>query len=137
MTAGDDLGPPFAAADAARRRGRPRSPSADRAIAEATVELLASGGFASLKIERVAERAGVGKTTIYRRWPTKEQLVASALSEFADDFAVPDSGSSRDDVVVAIRYQLGVLTAGLGRVAGALLAEAAFRPVLAHALRTP
>jgi AcrR family transcriptional regulator len=136
MPGSKGIGAPAAVA-AARRRGRPRSSSADRAIAEATIELLASRGFAGLRIERVAERAGVGKTTIYRRWPTKEQLVASALSEFVDEFAVPDSGSSRDDVVVALRYQLGVLTGGFGRVAGSLLSEAAFHPVLARALRGP
>jgi AcrR family transcriptional regulator len=136
-----DLGattPPFEPVEAARRRrGRPRSPTADRAIAAATIELLASGGLSGLKIEHVAERAGVGKTTIYRRWPTKAQLVAGALEEFVEDFPVPDSGDTRDDVVTALGYQLGLLTAGLGRVAASVLSEAVFHPVLAGSLREP
>jgi AcrR family transcriptional regulator len=123
--------------EAPRTRGRPRSSHADRAIATATLALLASGGFSSLKIEHVAERAGVGKTTIYRRWPTKQALVAAALAEFVDDFPVPDSGESRHDLIAVLRYQLGLLTGGFGQVAATVLSEAAFHPVLAEALRGP
>src|SRR5512140_1933397 len=55
-------------------RGRPRSQEADRAILTATVDLLAERGLAAMSIEEVAARAGVGKTTIYRRWPSKGLL---------------------------------------------------------------
>ena len=57
------------------QRGRPRSQEADRAILTAAAELLAERGLAAMSIEEVAARAGVGKTTIYRRWPSKIDLV--------------------------------------------------------------
>src|SRR6185437_7433806 len=54
-----------------RKPGRPRSADADRAIIEATLELLVESGAAAMAIEHVAARAGVSKATIYRRWPNK------------------------------------------------------------------
>ncbi len=64
-------------------RGRPRSQEADRAILTAAVDLLAERGLAAMSIEEVAARAGVGKTTIYRRWPSKGLL---ALDAFVTSF---------------------------------------------------
>ena len=61
--------------DQARRAGRPRSEQADRAIIEAALDLFAESGPEGLCIEKVAARAGVGKATIYRRWPGKEDLL--------------------------------------------------------------
>jgi AcrR family transcriptional regulator len=58
-----------------RRPGRPRDPVVDAAIAEAVVALLREAGYADLTIEAVAERAGVGHTSIYRRWRSKAQMV--------------------------------------------------------------
>jgi AcrR family transcriptional regulator len=67
------------------RTGRPRSPEADRAIVRAALELIAEDGVAPLTVEAVAARAGVGKTTIYRRWPGKDELVVDALASLNDD----------------------------------------------------
>ena len=64
----------------ARGPGRPRSEEADQAILGATIMLLAEHGVYGLSIEAVAAEAGVGKTTIYRRWQTKEDLVVAALA---------------------------------------------------------
>lgn len=64
-----------------RRRGRPRRPTAGKAILDATLELLAEGGFPAATIDAIAARAGVGRNTIYRRWPAKEELLADALHE--------------------------------------------------------
>jgi AcrR family transcriptional regulator len=61
-----------------RRRGRPRSARAHRAILDAALSLLVEEGYDTMSIEAVAERAGVGKATIYRRWDSKEELVADA-----------------------------------------------------------
>lgn len=70
-----------AAAPPVRQPGRPRSAKADRAIVEATIELLAEGtGVAELSIEAIAQRAGVGKSTIYRRWPGKQELLLDAIA---------------------------------------------------------
>ncbi|MEO3756769.1 TetR/AcrR family transcriptional regulator [Mycobacterium sp. B14F4] len=60
-------------------RGRPRDPSVHRAILTAALQLFIESGIAGLSIEQVAKKAGVGKPTIYRRWSTKEQLVADAI----------------------------------------------------------
>ena len=74
---------------ATRGPGRPRDPQADRAILKATIELLAEDGFGGLSIEAVAARAGVGKTTVYRRWPSKVPLVVDALTHMKPPMAVP------------------------------------------------
>ena len=62
-------------------RGRPRRASAGPEIVGATLELLAEGGFQSATIDAIASRAGVGRNTIYRRWSSKEELIAHALRE--------------------------------------------------------
>ncbi|CUU59770.1 DNA-binding transcriptional regulator, AcrR family [Parafrankia irregularis] len=61
------------------RRGRPRSDQADRAILDATRDLLVSANYERLSIEAIAARAGVGKQTVYRRWASKAAVVAEAL----------------------------------------------------------
>jgi AcrR family transcriptional regulator len=80
--------------------GRPRSEQAHRAILEATDALLREEGYGGLTIEKVAARAGVGKRTIYRWWPSKGALVAEAFGEAvrSRDPEI-DTGSVRDDLV--------------------------------------
>ncbi|RAV09561.1 TetR family transcriptional regulator [Mycolicibacterium sp. GF69] len=63
-------------------RGRPRSKELDAAILRAALDLFIERGIAGMSIEQVAKRAGVGKPTIYRRWPGKEQLVADAIEGY-------------------------------------------------------
>jgi AcrR family transcriptional regulator len=82
---------------AARRPGRPRSARADDAIRGATIQLLVQGGYTNLSIEGVAALAGVGKTTIYRRYPNKYELVAAAFRAMPDFLAPSDTGSLRGD----------------------------------------
>ena len=67
----------------AARRGRPRSDRVHRAILDAARELLIEEGFAHLRLEHVAARAGVGKATIYRRWDSKEALAQALLADLA------------------------------------------------------
>jgi AcrR family transcriptional regulator len=69
----------------ARRPGRPRRPTTDDAITRATLDLLAERGFQAATIEAISLRAGVGRNTIYRRWRSKEELVADALRELTID----------------------------------------------------
>jgi AcrR family transcriptional regulator len=64
-----------------RSRGRPRDEAAGAAIIEATLALLGEGSFQSATMDAIAARAGVGKNTIYRRWDSKEELIADALRE--------------------------------------------------------
>jgi AcrR family transcriptional regulator len=84
----------------ARPPGRPRSERAERAIIDATLDLLAEeGGVAGVSIEAVAARAGVGKTTIYRRWPNKEALIIDSLAALKVPFPEPRGESVRDDLI--------------------------------------
>lgn len=85
---------------AARPPGRPRSERADKAIIEATLAILAEeGGVAGVCIEAVAARAGVGKTTIYRRWPNKDALIIDALAALKEPFPEPAGDSVRADLI--------------------------------------
>jgi AcrR family transcriptional regulator len=61
-------------------RGRPRDPALDIAILTAALDLFVAQGITGMSIEQVAKRAGVGKPTVYRRWSTKERLVADAIA---------------------------------------------------------
>ena len=88
---------------AAPRRGRPRSEQADRSILQAAAELLAERGLGGMSIEEVAARAGVGKTTIYRRWTSRGTLALDAfLTEFQGQQPLPDTGSLRGDLLAAL-----------------------------------
>jgi AcrR family transcriptional regulator len=82
-----------------RPPGRPRSPEARRAILDAAIDLFVQRGYQATSIEGVAARAGVGKTTIYRRWPSKEDLIVDAINELIFDVEAPDTGSVRGDLV--------------------------------------
>jgi AcrR family transcriptional regulator len=97
------------AAPGERPSGRPRSAEAHRAILDSTLALLAELGFERMSIEAIAAHAGVGKTTIYRRWKTKEDLVADALSSVKAAPAAPDTGDLRADVAaIAESFAAGV-----------------------------
>jgi AcrR family transcriptional regulator len=94
--------------ESTRRAGRPRSEQADRAIIRATLDLFAESGAEGLCIEQVAARAGVGKATIYRRWPGKEDLLLDALGALRAPLPEPKGESVRDDLtalVEAIRLE--------------------------------
>jgi len=86
-------------AAAARLSGRPRSPEADQAILRAAVELCAADGFDATTVEAVASRAGVGKATVYRRYPNRVGLIVAAATEVCAGLATPcDTGSVREDL---------------------------------------
>ncbi len=74
------------------------------AILEAAAEEISDKGYGGLSIEAVAERAGVNKTTVYRRWPTKAELALEALAQEGDSlFADPATGSLEEDLRVVAR----------------------------------
>lgn len=81
-----------------RRAGRPRSAEADAAIMEATREALVDLGWSKLTVGHVAARAGVAKTTLYRRWANKGELVVHAVAALFDELELPDCGSLRGDI---------------------------------------
>lgn len=93
-----------AAADQDRRApGRPRNAHADAAIVEAVLELLGAGQSAdAISIEAIAGKAGVGKATIYRRWPNKEALLIDAITAMKGPMPAPAGESVRDDLVMLV-----------------------------------
>lgn len=92
------------ALDVPRPPGRPRSTRSDRAILDAAHGLLDEGSLATLTMEQVAARAGVAKTTLYRRWRSKETLALAVLGEMArEQVPVPDLGDTRRELVHAVR----------------------------------
>jgi AcrR family transcriptional regulator len=115
-----------------RPPGRPRSPEAERAILDAALELLASEGFDRLTVEGVAASAGVGKATIYRRWPSKLALVLAAVGELsAHPLPELTTGRTRDDLVNLLRHIIEALTGTIaGRILPGLVAESARSPEL-------
>ena len=82
----------------ARRTGRPRSATADAAILAATRDALVELGWSKLTLGDVATRAGVAKTTLYRRWAGKNELVVDAVAELFDELRLPDRGSLAADI---------------------------------------
>ncbi|MGI5428684.1 TetR/AcrR family transcriptional regulator [Streptomyces sp. CA-179760] len=82
----------------ASRTGRPRSAAADAAILAATRAALVELGWSKLTLGDVATRAGVAKTTLYRRWAGKNELVVDAVAELFDELELPDSGSLAADI---------------------------------------
>jgi AcrR family transcriptional regulator len=115
----------------ARGRGRPRSEEAHRAILAAVVELLPVKGVKGLTIEAVAARAGVGKTTIYRRWKTKNELIVEAIEQLRPPGSPPDTGSVAGDMNAMVMLQRERLEASqLPRIVPRVLAEAMEDPEL-------
>ncbi|MFE5935724.1 TetR/AcrR family transcriptional regulator [Streptomyces sp. NPDC056470] len=80
------------------RTGRPRSVEADAAILEATRAALVELGWSKLTMGDVAGRAGVAKTTLYRRWASKNELVVDAVAVLFDELELPDLGSLQADI---------------------------------------
>jgi AcrR family transcriptional regulator len=94
MSAGETITEP-----PSRPPGRPRSPEADRAILDAAIDLFIDEGYEGMSVEGVAARAGVGKSTIYRRWASKEELIVGAIDELIFEVEPLDTGSLRRDLV--------------------------------------
>jgi AcrR family transcriptional regulator len=121
------------------RLGRPRSERARQAILAAAVELLLERGLHAMSMEDVAARAGVGKATIYRWWPSRELLALDALG---GEWATPaleverDTGSLRGDLLGRFRPWLRQLNEKpYGRVVAGLIAEAQADPGFAALYR--
>jgi AcrR family transcriptional regulator len=89
----------------ARPRTGGRSARVVTEVLSATLELFAQHGYAGLSVEAVALHAGVNKTTIYRRWPTKVDLLGAALFSLRDaEPEAPNTGSLRDDLFSVLRH---------------------------------
>jgi AcrR family transcriptional regulator len=111
---------------------RPRSAAAREAVLTATTALLADAGVEGLHIEQVSARSGVAKTTIYRHWPTKADLVVDAISSCVVPVATPNSGDLRRDLIeVVVGMRDALVASGLIDLVPSLLAAARNDPELA------
>src|SRR5215207_6201307 len=108
-----------------RPLGRPRDERADRAILAAALELMAEHGVRDLRMDDVAERAGVGKATIYRRYRSKDELVTAAIAALVSEIKVPDTGSTQGDLLGLMQGAVEVYSRSI---------EAAVMPSLVDAM---
>jgi AcrR family transcriptional regulator len=119
---------------APRRRTGGRSARARAAVLQATVAELLEVGYARLRLESVAERAGVHRTTVYRRWPDRQDLVLEALLDQRDaDVPVPDTGSLREDLRRLAHSIVRTLTSPVGAaLARTMAAQSGPAPAIAR-----
>jgi AcrR family transcriptional regulator len=118
-------------------RGRPRSDRSHRAILQATLELLAEVGFDAMSIEAISARAGVGKTTIYRRYASKEELVADAIESIREEIVLPDTGNLHTDIDELIQNAAQIVLTPLGRqTVATIVSSAASNPQFARIYQT-
>lgn len=120
-----------------RRPGRPRNEACGAEILSATLDLVAEVGIAGLTVDAVAQRAGVGKATIYRRWASKEALMLDAWAAASATPEVPDTGSLREDVrALFLGNQHPLRDATMQRVFPQMIAAAKVNPEVGEAYRT-
>src|ERR687884_1519309 len=98
-----------------RKGPRRRGAALHRAIFEATLDELAEVGYAGLTMERIAERSRTSKASLYRRWPSRAELVADAVhSTHPDRNELPDTGDLRADVLALLRLAAGRIAGPAG-----------------------
>ncbi|MFI9595906.1 TetR/AcrR family transcriptional regulator [Nonomuraea sp. NPDC052265] len=95
--------------------GRPRRSDIDEGVIKAATELLLTRGYAGLSPDEVAERAGIAKTTLYRRWPTKDHLAVAVVNRLQDHDEITDTGDIRRDLPAYLEK----IAAGLNRMRAA------------------
>jgi AcrR family transcriptional regulator len=105
--------------------GRPRSAQSHQAMLQATLALLAEVGFEAMSIEAIASRARVGKTTIYRRYSSKAELVADAIESIREEVVIPDTGSLWGDMDALIQNAAQISLNPLGRQSVAMIISSA------------
>ncbi len=120
-----------------RAPGRPRCPATHQAILDAANNLLDEVGFANMSLEAIAARAGVGKATIYRRWPNKASVVMDAfLAATSKEIPFPNTASAREDIRRQMRSVVKVLNGPRGQTIATLIGVVQADNELAEAFRT-
>lgn len=118
------------------RHGRPRDPHVDSAIKQAALELLVEEGFARMSMEGVANRAGVGKAAIYRRWDSKTALVVDAIHDVVSPHLDwPTTSDIRADLEAIFRQSLAKMRGMEGGLMAAVVGELVRNPELAATVR--
>ncbi|MEU9860625.1 TetR/AcrR family transcriptional regulator [Streptomyces sp. NPDC047971] len=109
-----------------RGPGRPREERVTRAVLDAVVELVAEQGMGAVTMDAVAARAGVSKPSMYRRWPTKQDLVLAAAESRVGPLSVPDMGDFRAELRAVLTARLEAYrTPGVDRLLAGVIATAA------------
>ena len=123
--------------DQPRTRGRPRDARVDRSILDAALGLLAEGGPDALTIDAVATRAAVARTTVYRRWRGKDELILAVLDDVAARLMpAPNLGDARADLVAIVDAAVRVLAdADVRSLIAAIIAESTRNEPLAQTFR--
>jgi AcrR family transcriptional regulator len=120
-----------------RKRPRRRGAALESAILDAVLTELAEVGYARLSVERVAERAGASKASLYRRWPSKVELVMDAVYHvFPDPASPPDTGSLRGDLLAVMRTVAEHLAGPAGQALSGVLSDALGDPEKARRVRS-
>lgn len=120
----------------ATRAGRPRNPRIQQAILKAAADLVLESGFRTLSIDAIAGRAGVGRMTIYRRWPNKAAIIMDAFVARVDPGTLfLPARNYTESIRLQMRAMAKVFRGKDGALIRALLAEAQFNPELAAAFR--
>jgi AcrR family transcriptional regulator len=121
----------------ATRSGRPRDPSRDDAIRTAALDLLGEVAYEGVTVRAIAERAGVSLATMYRRWPTKEDLVIDAVASYSDPTERMRPGDDPRQNLVALASGIRDLLAGERRgLVPTIVGQLPYNPTLAETLRT-
>ncbi|MET0928704.1 MAG: TetR/AcrR family transcriptional regulator [Aeromicrobium sp.] len=118
------------------RRGRPRDPSLDEAIIEATIDVLVRDGYDLLSMEGVATAAGVGKATVYRRWGSKAELVIDAMATLKPAIDSIDTGSLDGDIELMVIASCSPVSQRLLQVMVSICSALPREPDLLEAFRT-
>jgi AcrR family transcriptional regulator len=105
--------------------GRPRSTQSHQAMLQAALELLTEVGFAAMSMDAIAARAGIGKTTIYRRYASKEELVADAIESIREEIVIPDTGNHQSDIDILIENAAQITLNPIGRQTVAMIISSA------------
>jgi AcrR family transcriptional regulator len=105
--------------------GRPRDSQIDEAVLKATLAVLDASGYGGLTLEAVARKAGTTKPAIYRRWPSRQQLVLSALDRRLGATKAPDTGCSLCDLDECLKVYVAAFRRMPPGVIGPLFAECA------------
>ena len=117
------------------RRGRPRDPELDRAILDSAFALMVETGIRGFSVREVARRSGIPKSSIYRRWPTRAELLAAVLARLsASDTPLDDTGDLRGDLTAAVRREIASLESS-GAALPQVALEARDDPELAPVVR--
>jgi AcrR family transcriptional regulator len=119
-----------------KKIGRPRSEKTKEAILTAAYDLLLENGFGAVTIEKIAERAGVSKATIYKWWPNKAAVVMDGFLNATNVMIpIPDTGVTVDDMFIQVDNFAKFLMSRGGNVINEIIAEGQFDAKLAETYR--